>query len=105
MNDDMNDLLKDAQTVLDRWFATCLVYAGYELVSIKPTGDKRFEFTILCPQLDFESLKRDFHSGQMTIADAKALGNTNGSVGRIVNDVRQTGQTYLNPDFERLQRN
>ena len=102
MKDDfVTELLRDAQTVFDHWFCMCLVYAGYELVSIKHTGDKKFEYTVLCPQFDFEALKQEFTSGQMQIADARALGNTNSNLGRIVKEIRRTGP-YVNPDFERL---
>jgi hypothetical protein len=96
------ELLRDAQTIFDYWFAMCLIYAGYELVSIKQIGDRKFEYTVLCPRFDFEALKQEFTSGQMQIADARALGNTNSNLGRIVKDISRTGRDYLNPDYERL---
>jgi hypothetical protein len=74
MNDGfVTELLRDSQTVFDRWFTTCLVYAGYELVSIKQTSNQRFEYTVLCPRSDFDELKREFNSGLMPIADARAF--------------------------------
>jgi hypothetical protein len=77
----VTELLRDAQTVSDYWFAMCLVYAGYELLSVKKLGDRKFEYTVLCPRFDFESLTQDFNQGQMQIADARAQGDTNSLLG------------------------
>jgi hypothetical protein len=102
MTDDIKDLIRDAQKISDYWFAMCLVFAGYELLFIKWLGERNYEYTILVPRFDFEELQQDFSQGQMQIADAKELGNTNRLLGRIVNDVKRTGRAYVNPDYARL---
>ena len=55
------------------WEAAVAVYAGYELISIETVDHNKDEFTIACPEEDAKLLQRDYHSGTLQLADAKAF--------------------------------
>ena len=99
----MRSVLEDRVSVTDYWFAITLIYAGHDLVSLTPK--ERFtEFVILCPKFDFEIFYKEFHSGQLQIADAKAFGRTATDIGRLIRDAKRDGGTYVNPDFQEMLR-
>ena len=88
---------RDTSTTTDIWFASVLLYLGYELCSITE-GDRKPVYTIQCPSLDFEDLDTSYRNGALPLTDAKAFVNAFHSLTARQKEYRRRGeQGWTNP--------
>lgn len=64
---------RDVSTTDDIWFASVLIYSGYELCSITEADFGTCIYKVQCPEMDFKQLEQDYQNNSLPLADAKAF--------------------------------
>jgi hypothetical protein len=89
---------RDVSTTDDIWFASVLIYSGYELCSITEQDGRQCTYKIQCPQLDFEELESQYRNNELPLADAKSFVNAFNTISQLQKDYRRRGNTqWTNP--------
>jgi hypothetical protein len=64
---------RDVSTTDDIWFASVLIYSGYELCSITEADFGTCIYKVQCPEMDFKQLEQDYQNNSLPLADARAF--------------------------------
>ena len=84
---------RDTSTTDDIWFASVLVFAGYELCSITELDGGKCSYRIQCPQLDFEELETSYRNNNLPLGDAKSFVDAFNILTRHQKDYRRRGMS------------
>jgi hypothetical protein len=89
---------RDVSTTDDIWFASVLLFVGYELCSITEQDGRQCTYKIQCPQLDFEELESQYRNNELPLSDAKSFVNAFNTISQLQKDYRRRGNTqWTNP--------
>jgi len=83
---------RDTSTTDDIWFASVLLFAGYELCSIVEQGG-RCLYKIQCPEMDFIQLEQDYKNNNLPLGDAKSFVDAFNILTRHQKDYRRRGMS------------
>jgi hypothetical protein len=93
---------RDTSTTQSIWFASVLVFLGYELCCITE-HDGFCEYKIQCSSLDFIQLESDYSSLEgLPLSNAKAFVSAFNQITHIQKAYRRRGETqYASPRWQR----
>lgn len=94
-------ILDDLVKVNTYYLAMAIIYAGCELVKMVPHSN-HVEFSIICPQLDYQAYYDEYHQGVLQIADVKAFGKTLSDVNLLIRNAKRDGGEWVNPDYTEM---
>src|ERR1700683_640501 len=84
---------RDVSTTDDSWFASVLLFVGYELCSITEQDGRQCTYKIQCPQLDFEELESQYRNNELPLADAKSFVDAFNRIVQTQKDYRRRGMS------------
>jgi hypothetical protein len=91
---------RDTSTTDNIWFASVLVFAGYELCSITEADFGTCLYKVQCPEMDFKQLEQDYQHNSLPLADAKSFVDAFNRIVTIQKDYRRRGMSgYSSPDY------
>jgi hypothetical protein len=84
---------RDTSTTDNIWFASVLVFAGYELCSITEADFGTCIYKVQCPEMDFKQLEQDYQNNSLPLADAKAFVDAFNRIVQTQKSYRKRGLT------------
>jgi hypothetical protein len=84
---------RDVSTTDDIWFASVLIYGGYELCSITEADFGTCIYKVQCPEMDFKQLEQDYQNNSLPLADAKAFVDAFNQIVTIQKGYRRRGMS------------